>query len=352
MFLKFSSVLLLISSLPAAFSERVNLRSNPSALSESDNWKPFAEFMERFNKRYDSVEEMESRFHIFVDNMRTINIHNAMASFTGNFTMEVNTFADLTAAEFKEQYIGGYTTSSSTNSQVGSPCKTVSDTGKSIPVSIDWRTKGAVTPVKDQGQCGSCWSFSATGAMEGAWFISKGNLVSLSEQQLVDCSKRYGNLGCNGGIMDNAFEYAMDNAMCTEAQYPYVSGTTKTSGSCSSNCAGTVRLSGCVDIVANNQVALAEAVAARPVSIAIEADTRVFQFYSGGVITGSSCGTNLDHGVLIVGYGSENGQDYWLVKNSWGTSWGEAGYVKIGRSSSTSDAGVCGIAMEASYPVV
>ena len=183
--------------------------------------------------------------------------------------------------------------------------------------------------------------------MEGAWAISKGSLVSLSEQQLVDCSKSYGNHGCNGGLMDNAFQYAKDNGMCTESSYPY----TAKGGDCQ-KCTTVVQISGCTDVTKNNQVDLKEAVSKGPVSIAIEADTKAFQLYTSGVFTSDSCGTNLDHGVLIVGYGVENNIEYWLVKNSWGPSWGDQGYIKIERSDSTDDPGVCGIAMQPSYPNV
>jgi C1A family cysteine protease len=189
--------------------------------------------------------------------------------------------------------------------------------------------------------------------MEGAWSIHTGNLVSLSEEQLVDCSKRYGNLGCNGGLMDNAFQYAIDNGMCVESDYPYTASA-GSSGSCQSTCDPEVTITDCADVPANNQLALKEAVSFGPVSIAIEADTRIFQSYSSGVITSSSCGTDLDHGVLIVGYGTEpeNQLDYWLVKNSWSSTWGDEGYVKIERSDSTNDIGICGIAAQPSFPIV
>ena len=222
-------------------------------------------------------------------------------------------------------------------------------TGDKVPTDIDWRSKNAVTPVKNQGQCGSCWSFSATGAMEGLDSISTGTITGLSEQELVDCSRKYGNMGCRGGLMDNAFEYVIDNGICSEDDYPY----TASDDSCKSNsCQPVFKISGCKDVPSENELALKEAVAEQPVSVAIQADSRIFQLYSSGVITSDGCGTNLDHGVLAVGYGTENNVPYWLVKNSWGDTWGENGYVKIKRSDSTSSKGTCGIAMQASFPTV
>jgi C1A family cysteine protease len=311
------------------------------SLTSGNEWEQFNLFKEKFKKRYESLDDMEKRFDIFKDNLRSILFHNADKR--ENFTMSVNQFSDLTPAEFKSTYIGGFLREAQT------ACSTYNVKGISVDSAVDWRNKNAVTEVKDQGQCGSCWSFSASGAMEGAWALKKGTLVSISEQQLVDCAKfKYGNLGCNGGIMDNAFKYAIDTGMCSESSYPY----TAQSGSCE-KCTPVVSMSDCNDVPANNQIALKEVVGSvGPVSIAIEADTRAFQSYSSGVITGSACGTNLDHGVLIVGYGEEKGIKYWLVKNSWGKSWGDNGYVKIERSDSTNDAGVCGIAMQASYPIV
>ena len=302
----------------------------------------FLDFVKTFDKSYDSLAHLETKFKTFIDNLRYIEHTNNIQS---NFTLGVNQFADLTNDEFRSMNL--------MKTKAQSTCKGFSSTSASLPGALDWRSENAVTGVKDQGQCGSCWSFSATGAMEGAWSIATGSLVSLSEQQLVDCSagRTYGNHGCNGGLMDGAFKYAIDNGMCSESSYPYTSGTSKTGGTCET-CTSVVTMSSCVDVTANNQVHLKEAVARGPVSIAIEADTKAFQLYKSGVLTGDACGTNLDHGVLIVGYGSESGSEYWLVKNSWGTSWGDNGYIKIGRSDSTNDPGVCGIAMQPSYPVV
>jgi C1A family cysteine protease len=315
-----------------------------------DFWKSFVSFQSRFKKIYPSETELQQRFQIFKENVITIFQHNLEKK--ENYTMGINQYTDLTSTEFEKDVIrGGFIGTTESSSLRGkSKCSQYSYQQIKVPSSIDWRELGAVTPVKDQGQCGSCWSFSATGAMEGAWSIHTGNLVSLSEEQLVDCSKRYGNLGCNGGLMDNAFQYAIDTGMCVESDYPY----TASAGSCQSTCEPEVTITDCADVPANNQLALKEAVSFGPVSIAIEADTRIFQSYSSGVITSSSCGTELDHGVLIVGYGTEPETqiDYWLVKNSWSSSWGDEGYVKIERSDSTNDIGICGIAAQPSFPIV
>ena len=310
-------------------------------LNENEIWSRFTNFQEKFAKKYENVQELETRFSVFRENFRNIITHNADRN--QSFTMGVNQFTDLTPEEFKAQMIRGL------KAPVGSyGCGTFSNSASGTPASIDWRTKGAVTTVKDQGQCGSCWTFSSTGAMEGAWAISKGQLIDLAEQELVDCAGlKYGSMGCNGGQMEGAFKFIIENGQCAASSYPY----TAKDGTCHS-CSAVAHATSCSDVKPNDQLSLKAAVAKQPVAVAIEADTKYFQSYSGGVLTSSSCGTSLDHGVLAVGYGEENGQKYWLVKNSWGTSWGEQGYVKIGRSDSTNDAGICGIAMDPSFPTV
>merc|ERR1712048_118580 len=213
---------------------------------------------------------------------------------------------------------------------------------KNLSDTVDWRSW--LPPVKNQAQCGSCWAFSAVGAMEGAHYKATQSVVSLSEEQLVQCSTV--NSGCNGGLMDYAFQYAERTPMVTEDAYPYTSGHGVT-GTCNKGMeeGGSVSVTGFHDVSADRSgAALKAAIAQQPVSVAIEADKMAFQGYTGGVITGSACGTRLDHGVLAVGYGTEDGEDYFLVKNSWGSSWGESGYVKIGQ------ANVCGITQQPSYP--
>ena len=320
-----------------------NLRSRQ--LSESDEWKQFTDFQKRFNKNYESLQAVAERFEIFRSNLREIILHNVDT--THNFTLGINQFADLTVDEFRDMYVGGV------KDELGSyGCKSFSSHGSNLPSSVDWRNKGVVTAVKDQGQCGSCWAFSATGAVSSAVSISKGQLLDLSEEQLVDCTTgvSYGSHGCSGGQMEGAFKYVIEHGQCSEASYPYTAGNGK-SGSCQ-KCSAVAHISSCSDVTPNDQLALKASVAQQPVSIALSADTRYFQLYSSGVLTSTDCYTQLNHGVLIVGYGEENGLKYWLVKNSWSSSWGDNGYIKILRSDSTTDPGICGIAMDPSFPTV
>jgi C1A family cysteine protease len=288
------------------------------------------------------------RFAIYEANLARVNAHNAKNL---SWTMAMNEFGDLTPQEFADGRIGGYVPrklrrpdgpvrSGAAVSPAASPLSV-------LPSSVDWVTAGAVTAVKDQGQCGSCWAFSTTGAVEGINAINGKGLTSLSEQQLVDCSSSAGNNGCNGGLMDNAFAWITKNGgLCTEASYPY----TAKDGTCKTSCTPVTTIASYTDVKTYNDAALAAAVAQQPVSIAIEADQSSFQLYAGGVLT-SPCGTNLDHGVLAVGYGSDSGTQYFKVKNSWGATWGEAGYIRLARGASyNGGAGECGIYMDPSWP--
>ncbi|OQR72236.1 cathepsin L isoform 4 [Tropilaelaps mercedesae] len=218
-----------------------------------------------------------------------------------------------------------------------------------LPRHVDWRERGAVTPVKNQGHCGSCWSFSTTGSLEGQMFRKTGKLVSLSEQNLIDCSGDFGNKGCNGGLMDNAFDYIRENrGIDTEQSYPYEGKMGKCRYS-RKHKAG--EDTGFVDIPSGDELALTKALATvGPISIAVDASHSSFQFYHDGVYDPPECDNHtLDHGVLAVGYGTtEEGDDYYIVKNSWGTTWGNEGYILMARNVDNE----CGVATQASYPLV
>jgi len=204
-------------------------------------------------------------------------------------------------------------------------------------------------------QAPACWAFSTTGALEGARAIATGKLIPLSEQQFVDCDTKSGDKGCKGGLMDWAFGYAKDNAICTERSYPYVAGPKgePAGETCkASTCGVGIPKGGVVgfkDVAKSDMQAMMEAVMQQPVSVAIAASSLWFQFYSKGVWS-RGCGKSVDHGVLVVGFGSENGKDYWNVKNSWGPFWGENGYFRLARGKA--ERGECLLLSEPSYPVV
>ncbi|KAK9271068.1 hypothetical protein L1049_026657 [Liquidambar formosana] len=301
---------------------------------------------EEHGKTYSSQEEKQYRLRVFEDNLAFVTQHNAAGN-NSSYTLSLNGFADLTHHEFKASRLGlsAAAAADTIDFDRRRPLLELDDVGE-IPSSVDWRKDGAVTHVKDQGSCGACWSFSATGAIEGINKIVTGSLVSLSEQELVDCDRSY-NSGCGGGLMDYAYQFIIDNqGIDTEDDYPYQAGER----SCQKDKLKrhVVTIDGYTDVSPNNEKRLLQAVAVQPVSVGICGSERAFQLYSKGIFTGP-CSTSLDHAVLIVGYGSENGVDYWIVKNSWGTRWGMDGYIHMLRNSANSQ-GVCGINMLASYP--
>ncbi|RWR82997.1 low-temperature-induced cysteine proteinase [Cinnamomum micranthum f. kanehirae] len=295
-------------------------------------------------KAYNALGEKEKRFEIFKDNLRFIDEHNAEDH---TYKLGLNRFADLSNEEYRALYLGTRTDSKRRFSRPKSDRYRYRE-GEELPDSVDWREKGAVAPVKDQGSCGSCWAFSTIAAVEGINKLVTDGLISLSEQELVDCDTSY-NQGCNGGLMDYAFQFIINNGgIDTEEDYPYKAYD----GRCDQyrKNARVVTIDGYEDVPVNDEKALQKAVANQPISVAIEGGGRAFQLYQSGVFTGR-CGTQLDHGVTAVGYGSENGVDYWIVKNSWGKSWGEKGYIRMERNLANTTSGKCGISMEASYPI-
>lgn len=301
----------------------------------------------KHGKVYNALGEKERRFEIFKDNLRFVEEHNSNGAGNKDFKLGMNKFADLTNEEYRAMFLGtkkrGLAVEAKKTGQ-----RYAYRGGEDLPKMVDWREKGAVAPVKDQGQCGSCWAFSTVAAVEGINQIVTGNLTTLSEQELVDCDRGY-NMGCNGGLMDYAFDFIVQNGgIDTEDDYPYHARDNKCDPIRKN--ARVVTIDGYEDVPPNDEKSLMKAVAGQPVSVAIEAGGREFQLYQSGVFTGR-CGTDLDHGVAVVGYGTENGTDYWLVRNSWGPSWGEDGYIKLERNVLNIETGKCGIAMEPSYPI-
>uniref|UniRef100_A0A3Q3MEC7 Cathepsin 12 n=1 Tax=Mastacembelus armatus TaxID=205130 RepID=A0A3Q3MEC7_9TELE len=296
---------------------------------------------------YDKMDDMQRRA-IWEENKQMIE-NNNRGFFMGMrpFTMAMNKYGDLTRQEY--QILQG----AIIDAQFAKRGKAVSarrlrNNAKRLDAwSVDYRNMGYVTEVKDQGFCGSCWAFSTTGAIEGQMYKRTGQLVSLSEQNLVDCSRPYGTFGCNGAWMANAFDYVINNGLQSTNTYPYTSDTQP----CYYD--STLAVAHITDyrfIPKGDEQALADAVATiGPITVAIDADHASFLFYSSGIYDEPSCNpNNLSHAVLLVGYGSEAGQDYWIIKNSWGTSWGEGGYMRMIRDGRNT----CGIASYALYPIL
>ncbi|KAJ8750936.1 hypothetical protein K2173_016117 [Erythroxylum novogranatense] len=299
----------------------------------------FARFAHRYGKSYESEEDIKLRFSIFSENLKLIRSTNRKGL---SYTLAVNEFADWTWQEFQKHRLGAAQNCSATakgNHEL---------TNEILPESKDWRKQGIVSPVKNQGHCGSCWTFSTTGALEAAYHQAFGKGISLSEQQLVDCAGAFNNFGCNGGLPSQAFEYIKYNGgLDTEETYPY----TGKNGVCKFSSANVgAQVIDSVNITLGAEHELKHAVAfVRPVSVAFEVVSG-FRFYKKGVYTSDTCGStsmDVNHAVLAVGFGVEDGVEYWLIKNSWGADWGDHGYFKMELGKN-----MCGVATCASYPIV
>ncbi|XP_058793260.1 procathepsin L-like [Phymastichus coffea] len=314
-------------------------------------------FKTMYRKNYANFEE-KVRFNIYMENRKKIAEHNK--KFEGGevtFSMAINRFGDMTSYEVSRK-MNGFNKTARTKqveeyvepSELAEGATFIEPANVELPNQIDWRKQGAVSPIKDQGECGSCWAFSSTGALEGQHFRRNGTLISLSEQNLVDCSGRYGNNGCDGGLMQFAFAYVKANrGIDTEKSYPYEGEDDACRYNPRNRGADDV---GYVSIPRAREDKLQAAVATvGPISVAIDADSDDFIFYESGIFYSNECSSvMLDHAVLAVGYGTDNktGKDYWLVKNSWGEDWGEKGYVRMSRNRHNN----CGIATSAIYPLV
>jgi len=296
----------------------------------------FMKYIAEWNKSYGTKQEYEFRFEQFKRHHAMVAEHNSQNGQTS--TIGLNMFSDRTHEEIKK--LNGY----KADIKVEGGDRTVIFDTTDMKESIDWRDLGAVTPVKDQGHCGSCWSFSTTGAMEGAHFVATGELLSISESNLVDCS--WLNMGCNGGRQETAFMYAESHPLELEADYPYHADTGIFACKYDKS-KGKVQVSTWASVGKRSADQLKAALNKAPVAVSVQADQPVFHAYTGGIVTSAECGTQLDHAVLAVGYGKEGDQEYYIVKNSWTTAWGEDGYIRIGIEDG---AGICGIHLDPTQP--
>jgi len=325
-----------------------NLRDSNESIERFDNW------IEKHNFKIFGDDHLIHVFQNWINNDKYINIKNSLNL---SYMLDHNAYSGYSFEEFR-QIMNFENNKEIIETNVNNSLDNFKYVKYNLE-SIDWRDEDVVNSVKDQGQCGSCWSFSTVQALESASAIKYGKLYDLSEQELVDCdniSNGGKDHGCNGGLMNNAFTWInKNNGICSEIDYPYISGITKTTGTCTKTCKNqdNTDIIKFINIDSNSDNAMMGAISLQPVSIAIEADQRDFQLYSSGIFTGT-CGTNLDHGVGLVGYGT----DYYILRNSWGSSWGLNGYMLIGKGNDptgkpyNNGAGQCGLLMEGSYPVV
>lgn len=281
--------------------------------------------------RFPHIQVNEKSKEHFINNIKYIIEHNSQER---SYKLGVTQFLHLSDDEWRSRFTN-ITRDSTVQGEVFEPS---SLNLRGIPSSWDWRTSGVTTPVKDQGSsCGECWSASTTATVETAWAIKTGELLVLSQQQLVDCSRL--NNGCNGGLQSRAYKTLENLQQCLESDYPYVGKDQQCH-----TCTGAVpTLKGYKTV--KGEDSMIQAVLITSLGVAIQADQKQFQMYKSGVLD-FDCGKDLDHAVTIEGYGTEDGKDYWLVRNSWGEQYGQDGYVKMARGKN-----LCGIADSVVYPV-
>jgi len=329
-------IAVLLSLIGLAVSAEIKFKTDKQVVDET-----WATWKTKHSKKYADAGEERVRYVIWKDNLNFIEEYNKNT--TRGIVLAINEFGDMTNTEYRKT-MNGYIPSNNTEHE----STFLPPENFQAPISIDWRQHGLVTPIKNQGQCGSCWSFSTTGTLEGQMKRKTQRLVSLSEQNLVDCSTQR-NHGCNGGLPSLALHWIHDNnGIDTEASYPYQAHQYNCRFN-RQNVAGHVN--GVMRVRSGSESALREAVGANgPVSIAIDASHRSFQFYHSGIYYEPNCSSErLDHAVLVVGYGENSrGWGYWIVKNSWGTNWGAQGYVYMLRNYGN----MCGVATNAVFPTV
>ena len=282
----------------------------------------YTQWKKAYNKKYASPAQDQYRFAVFSENYETIAAFQQSGE--QSYTLDFNQFMDITSEEFAQTYLGTH------ESQEGGE---TFESSEPAPNAVDWRGKGVLNEVRNQGACGSCWAFSAVGTIEAAHAVQGKGLPAVSEQELVDCSKSYGNNGCNGGLMTSAFQYVIAKGITKRSDYAYAGRDQ----SCQKQSAN-YKISKFVQVTKGNCGSLEQAVATRPVSVAVDASN--WQFYNSGVF--NNCKANLNHGVVLVGFTANE----WVIRNSWAASWGEQGHIRLAKGNT------CGVCADASYPVV